>query len=379
MRAFLARSPPESAIWEAKGQGTKGQLAEFVRKEVCGLANRRGGYLVLGAQEEPDGTWTSPGVEVKGVREMHDWIASLLRDLQPAPVFDVHEWHVGRASKLVVVQVEAAALPPVSYNGVVYLRHGTQNLRADGPAIRRLAAQGERAETTLSRAARKEAEACIHQLWTSFGLAIARPGDRLYALDDPRPEQALYRELERALAVRFRARSRQRMEWGSASLASYKDLGLKERPPTFRGWRAAWMTEQTKKATRIPLRLSRRMPRDRPKIDLSLTDRDIWAAFLLPTNAASAFVFHMPVRRHAIESEHGDRVIGNAALILRALLKVEAELGAKEHEPVFIALALREWGVGAPVLIERQATMAVSSVEWRRDVTLDAARKMRLT
>jgi hypothetical protein len=86
VRAFLAKGPPERAAWEAKSQGTKGQLAGFVRKEVCGFANRHGGYLLLGAQERRDDGWELPGLRLARVRELHDWIASLLRELEPTPL-----------------------------------------------------------------------------------------------------------------------------------------------------------------------------------------------------------------------------------------------------------------------------------------------------
>lgn len=253
LRAFLATRPPERAVWEAKSQGTKGQLAEFVRKEVCGFANRQGGYLLVGAHEFHDGGWTLSGVRLPRVRELHDWIASLLRELQPAPLFDVHEWALDDGSKVAVIQIEAADLRPVSYNATVYLRHGSQTIRADGNAIRRLAADGERAEKRLLKAARDDAKRSIDQLFTPFGVAIVRPGSRQYRLDDPAPEQALYRELERALAGRYRQRTRTRMEWGTPQGEDFKKFGLKERPQrTFRGWRASWMTEQATPGTICP-------------------------------------------------------------------------------------------------------------------------------
>ena len=61
------------------------RLSQLVRREVCGMANGRGGYLVLGAAEQAGG-WELSGIKVPGVREHHDWVASLLQQLEPAPV-----------------------------------------------------------------------------------------------------------------------------------------------------------------------------------------------------------------------------------------------------------------------------------------------------
>lgn len=55
VRSFFAGRPSERAIWEAKRHAEKARLAKFVREESCGFANRRGGYLILGAEEGPDG------------------------------------------------------------------------------------------------------------------------------------------------------------------------------------------------------------------------------------------------------------------------------------------------------------------------------------
>ena len=139
VRRFFAGRPSERAIWEAKRHAEKARLAKFVREESCGFANRRGGYLVLGAEEGPDATWHLSGVEVPRVRELHDWVSSLMAALDPVPDFDVHEWRLSNGRRVVVVQVAPAAVPPVTLNGVVYLRRGSQTVRADAAAIRRMA------------------------------------------------------------------------------------------------------------------------------------------------------------------------------------------------------------------------------------------------
>lgn len=376
IKAFLAKRPPERTIWEAKSQGNKAQVADAVRKETCGFSNHKGGYLLLGAEEQPDGTWTLPGIELKGIRELHDWIASLLRDLTPPPLFDVHEWALTGGAKVAVLQVEPAALPPVSHNGVTYIRHGSQTLRADGDAIRRLSQAGQRAANKIAKAARDEANKSVDQIWVPFGVAVARAGERGYALSDSKPEQVLYDELEAKLQGRYRKRTLTRMVWDDPSLHDYTKLGIKPRP-RFRGWRAAWQTEQTDRAPTFPARGHGRIG-DRPKVNAALTDRDLWFAHVMPANLISGAVCHLPVRRHPMEREYGDRAIASAALVLRALLATERHLGLRDHEQLFIALALREHSGGPPVIIERQLPPTLNVADWRADVTVEAGKKMHL-
>jgi predicted HTH transcriptional regulator len=92
--------PSERGVWEAKRHAEKARLAKFVREESCGFANRRGGYLVLGAEEGPDAAWHLSGVEVPGVRELHDWVSSLMTALDPLPDFDVHEWRLSNGRRV---------------------------------------------------------------------------------------------------------------------------------------------------------------------------------------------------------------------------------------------------------------------------------------
>jgi predicted HTH transcriptional regulator len=172
VRAFLRGKPAERTIWEAKRHASKAELSTFVRKESCAFANRRGGYLLLGAEDEKGSGWTLRGVVVPGVKELHDWIASLLRELKPLPSFDVHEWGLSNGRKVAVVQIDPAPIPPVSYGGRVHIRHGSQTLVADGPAISRLSNEGARAIRVVERATRKRAKEEASQFFAPMAIAI---------------------------------------------------------------------------------------------------------------------------------------------------------------------------------------------------------------
>ena len=62
--AFLAEADDESLLWEAKG-GEGRPNAGAVRKAVCGFANSRGGYLILGT-DRAGGAWTITGHDFGG-------------------------------------------------------------------------------------------------------------------------------------------------------------------------------------------------------------------------------------------------------------------------------------------------------------------------
>ena len=108
---------------------------------------------------------------------------------------------------MVIVQVEPAAVPPVSFNGTVYVRHGTQTARADGPAITRLANTGARAQRRVEAITRKEAKRIAEQLFATFALAIGRPGDRRQALSDTEPQRVADLQLREVLNKRWRMKS----------------------------------------------------------------------------------------------------------------------------------------------------------------------------
>src|SRR6266850_6401943 len=75
--AFLADAEDEALRWESKGGGGRPNPGS-VRKAVCGFANSRGGYLIIGADRR-DGAWSVDGVDF-GVDEPGTWLDSVIRD-----------------------------------------------------------------------------------------------------------------------------------------------------------------------------------------------------------------------------------------------------------------------------------------------------------
>lgn len=340
------------------------------------MANRNGGYLVLGAEESREG-WRLNGIDLPRVRELGDWIASLLRKLDPRPGFDVREWGISNGRRVAVIQVEPADLRPVSCDGVVYIRHGTQTIRADGPAIRRLSEEGARATRRLERAAIKRAKELANQMWVPFGISIARFGGRSHVLADPIPSQVLEHMLDCKLRARWRHREIIRYEWAGSKHQVYRDLASAPMVQQFNGWRAARAVEQeidwdlNPDKVRSRPRLQSRMP----KVDRTQGDRDLWISMLEPNQLAAGCVCVLPVRRRRYDLEYGDRAIGNAALMLDVLLSAERQIGARPSDPVVIALHLSQLG-GQGGTFVRQSHMSLDTREWRRDMTEEAARML---
>jgi len=384
VRRFFADKPVERTIWEAKQNTSKTELSKFVRKEVCAFANHRGGYLVLGAAELDDGGWKLSGVTIPGVRELHDWIASLLRELDPEPDFDVREWGLPSGSRVAIVCVEPAVAPPTTLDGVVWRRHGTQTVRADGNAIARLAEKGRRARLSAEKTARARATALGAQMFVPFGLAIVRFGAREQAIADWAPEHALREELASALSRRWRERSLERLAWRTGHPKDLRDIGMQyDVDGTETGWRVAWAVERKPQLSlrdRGGKRRLRPPSADRPKFDPYIGSTDVWAGYLQPENAASGFLCSLPVRPTDWQLEYGERAIGYAALMLSALLRTELRLGAAPHEEVFISLALKkQWGPGHGVALIGQWTHTdVKPADWAEGVTVEAAKQMHL-
>lgn len=103
IEAFLSDAGEESVTWEAKADDdeqrrrpsgqTPGRLGRnTIRKAVCGLANRIGGYLIIGARwNTNESCWELPGVAVD-----HDepdlWLAQVVDSgVRPIPPLAVEE------------------------------------------------------------------------------------------------------------------------------------------------------------------------------------------------------------------------------------------------------------------------------------------------
>jgi hypothetical protein len=381
VRAFLRSRPTERAIWEAKQQDTKAKLARFVREECCGFANRRGGYLLLGAEDKKGAGWDLRGVELPGVKEIHDWVASLLRELSPVPGFDVHEWKLGNGRHVVVVQVEQALQPPVSYGNIVYLRHGTQTIRADGPAIRRLAEQGRREERRVETKARKHAKELAEQMSVPFAIAIGRSGDRDQPLSSSEPETVASARLREALAKRWRKRRLDKMEW-VGQVANLENEALRnQRRAGLPGWRVAWKVvdvAQTKRHDDWWARRRGRRSYSALRSGPRRGDEDIFSMHLV-TDAVAVSAQWAFLGGGDYYERFGARSVSNAEVVLRALIATELELGARPEEPVFISLALRNpWSSDTTIFIETWSHLGLNARAWRAEALEAAGRKMHL-
>src|SRR3954447_23785153 len=84
----------EGATWEPKADDERGRLRpESVRKAANGLANRVGGYVIIGAtRDKKTREWTVPGIESLD-DEPELWIGKVLRRLSPVPRFVTKVWH----------------------------------------------------------------------------------------------------------------------------------------------------------------------------------------------------------------------------------------------------------------------------------------------
>jgi len=110
----------EPLHWEAKG--TKLPHPDSLRKTIAGLANREGGFFILGAERDT-GAWLVNGIPFDD-REPGTWLSQLLSNgIRPAPEFDVRVlWHEGQMA-VVVVLVQPIIRAPAMVDGRLPERH----------------------------------------------------------------------------------------------------------------------------------------------------------------------------------------------------------------------------------------------------------------
>lgn len=108
VHAFLSTTTDDEPLhWEAKSTQLR---PEQVAKAVAGLANREGGYLILGASRDTaSGTWRLDGVDFTHA-EPATWLSGAIRgNANPPPHFDVRAWTLSNGQKAAVVQVQPNA------------------------------------------------------------------------------------------------------------------------------------------------------------------------------------------------------------------------------------------------------------------------------
>jgi schlafen family protein len=159
--AFLADAEDEALLWESKGGGGRPNPGS-VRKAVCGFANSRGGYLIIGADRR-DGAWSVDGVDF-GVDEPGTWLDSVIRDgLRPVPAHEVRVRPGAGGRTVAIVRVQPIAAPPcITSDGVVYLRVSGRTVPVTDPAVLAgLYERGRAAEQHAENAARRRAEELV--------------------------------------------------------------------------------------------------------------------------------------------------------------------------------------------------------------------------
>jgi hypothetical protein len=180
VEAFFDDAGEEGATWEAKADDERGVLrADSVRKAANGLANRIGGYVILGAtRDKKTREWSVPGVASMD-EEPELWIGKVLRRLNPAPRFEPKVWHRDDGRIVAVVWIDPVDEPPcMTPQGQVYERVSGETLPVQDPArLDALFRRGEhargRAENFADRAAARALEVPGWHSYTAVGMSVA--------------------------------------------------------------------------------------------------------------------------------------------------------------------------------------------------------------
>jgi hypothetical protein len=170
LEAFLAEAEREALLWEAKGGGARPR-PDSIQKHVCGFANRLGGYLILGADEQDAGRWELRGIEWD-VDEPEKWIGDCIGALRSPPYHDVRLLPTSASAAVVVVQVERVAVPPcMTPSGTVYQRvSGATKPVLEPLALLDLTSRGRELEVRAAEFARDHALALLRNppTWPSL-------------------------------------------------------------------------------------------------------------------------------------------------------------------------------------------------------------------
>jgi hypothetical protein len=109
-------------------------------------------------------------------------------------------------------------------------------------------------------------------------------------------------------------------------------------------------------------------------------DRDDWVIQLIADEgAALAWQLVLPARRTDVRLAYGRAAIASAAMLLRALIKVEQRLGAAPADLVFTCLCLVDRRGNGYVTVEGWDTFGLRARDWQEAVAQAAGRKMDLS
>jgi hypothetical protein len=183
--SFLNGTESEGLLWEAKGVDAK---PHEVRRQVCGFANsHEGGYLIIGASQASDGSWTLDGVAFPD--EPPTWVANIIGEggVNPYPEgLDVRSWPTSDGRQVAVVEVPPLAAPPCNTSGIVYERVSGRTITVRDPTrLAELFARGEDARRGAETVSAQAASGVLrigtaHPLYqerhVQFGLGLAASG-----------------------------------------------------------------------------------------------------------------------------------------------------------------------------------------------------------
>lgn len=180
VRAFLDNAGDEGVTWEAKADDARGGLhTDSLAKAGCGLSNRVGGYVLIGAkQETKGGPWSLPGITPPN-DEATLWIGKALRNLSPSPNHEAKTWTLDDGRLVAVVWVDPVDEPPcMTRRGQVYERVSGETLPVTDPArLDTLYRRGRHARTTADQRAQVAGERALDNVdWYSeraVGIAVA--------------------------------------------------------------------------------------------------------------------------------------------------------------------------------------------------------------
>lgn len=185
LERFLADAGPEPLLWEAKGvEASAGQ----VRRQVCAFANSHdGGYLIIGASQGDDGTWTLDGVEFPD--EPPTWVANVVGNggVNPYPDgLDTKSLATADGRYVAVVRVPSTPTPPCNAHGTVYERVSGRTIPVREPLrLSDLFARGDEARREAQSTADNAARGMLYAgrdlerygpKHTQFGLGVAAVG-----------------------------------------------------------------------------------------------------------------------------------------------------------------------------------------------------------